>query len=464
MQAGPISVLVAGLLTASPVGGPGPAPQAPETRAAPTRPADWTAESDQAGALFGSVRSAGDVNADGYDDVIVGAPRYQNGQFYEGRAFVYLGSAGGLSSTASWTAESDQIGAYFGESVSGAGDVNGDGYGDAIVGAPYFDDGQTDQGRAFLYLGSASGLNPLPDWTAEPDQAEASFGSVRSAGDVNADGYDDVIVGAPGYTHGQAGEGRAFVYLGSPSGLSPTPDWTAEPDQSGAYFGLSVDTAGDVNADGYDDVIVGALHYHHGQTDEGRAFVYFGSAAGLGLTPGWIAESDQAGAYFGFSVGGAGDVNGDGYGDAMVGAPDYDHGQTDEGRAFVYQGSAAGLSPTPDWTAESNQPGSFFGGSVAATGDVNGDGYGDAIVGADEYNDGQTDEGRTYAYTGSAFGLGSRPEITESNQANATYGGSLGTAGDVNADGFADVIVGAGHYDHGQTDEGVAFATYGPPA
>ena len=97
-------------------------------------------------------------------------------------------------------------------------------------------------------------------------------------------------------------------------------NWTAESNQASAYFGHSVSTAGDVNGDGYSDVIVGAINYDNGQTDEGRAFVYYGSASGLSASANWTAESDQASAYFGYSVSTAGDVNGDGYSDVIVGA------------------------------------------------------------------------------------------------------------------------------------------------
>src|SRR6185436_13503605 len=97
------------------------------------------------------------------------------------------------------------------------------------------------------------------DWIAEGNQSFAGFGvSVATAGDDNGDGYADVIVGASAYSNGQTGEGRAFVYHGSPAGLATAPDWTAEGEQQGASFGISVGTAGDVNGDGYDDVIVGA--------------------------------------------------------------------------------------------------------------------------------------------------------------------------------------------------------------
>src|SRR5206468_1844262 len=121
-------------------------------------------------------------------------------------------------------------------------------------------------------VGSASGLATSPAWTAESNQANAQFGSaVATAGDVNGDGYADVIVGASLFDNGETYEGRAFVYLGSASGLVTSPVWTAESDQAGALFGSSVATAGDVNGDGFSDVIVGASSYDNGQTNEGRA-------------------------------------------------------------------------------------------------------------------------------------------------------------------------------------------------
>ncbi|TMQ70382.1 MAG: hypothetical protein E6K81_12770, partial [Candidatus Eisenbacteria bacterium] len=427
-----------------------------------TTPA-WTAESDQASALFGfSVATAGDVNGDGYSDVIIGALFYDNGQINEGRAYVYLGSASGLAATPAWTAESNQSGAFFGNSVASAGDVNGDGYSDVIVGAYAFQNGEVEEGRAFVYLGSASGLATAPAWTAESDQENARFGySVATAGDVNGDGYSDVIVGAYQFTNGQSFEGRAYIYLGSASGLATGAGWTAESNQVAAHFGSSVATAGDVNGDGYSDVIVGAEYYDNGQIDEGGAFVYLGSASGPATTAAWTAETDQASAY-GFSVATAGDVNGDGYSDVIIGAYAYSNGQTNEGRAFAYLGSASGLATTAAWTAESDQASASFGWSVATAGDVNGDGYSDVIVGARDYNNGQTSQGRAYVYLGSASG----PSTTyawngESNQASALFGYSVATAGDVNGDGYSDVIVGAVLYDNGQADEGRAYVYLG---
>jgi len=426
--------------------------------------AAWTAESDQTYAEFGiSVASAGDVNGDGYSDVIVGAYGYNNGEQNEGRVFVYQGSSLGLANTAAWTAESDQTLAYFGISVASAGDVNGDGYSDVIVGAYYYDNGQTNEGRAYVYQGSSSGLANTADWTAESDQISAEFGrSVASAGDVNGDGYSDVIVGARRYDNGQTNEGRAYVYHGSSTGLANTAAWTAESDQTSAYFGLSVASAGDVNGDGYSDVIVGAFCYDNGESNEGRAFVYHGSSSGLAATAAWTAESNQGDAYFGNSVASAGDVNGDGYGDVIVGARYYQNGEAGEGRAYVYHGSSSGLAATANWTAESDQVDAYFGLSVASAGDVNGDGYSDVIVGAFCYDNGESNEGRAFIYHGSISGLAATANwIAESNQANAEFGYSVASAGDVNGDGYSDVIVGAYRYDNGEPDEGRAYVYHG---
>ncbi len=427
----------------------------------------WTAEGDQEYAFFGySVGTAGDVNGDGYSDVIVGAILYDNGQTDEGRAYVYLGGPAGPAASAGWTAESDQDSAWFGYSVGTAGDVNGDGYSDVIVGTPLYDNGQTDEGRAYVYLGGPSGLSASAAWTAEGDQAHANFGfSVGTAGDVNGDGYSDVIVGAIYYTNGQTDEGRAYVYLGGPSGLAVSPAWTAESNQAGALFGISVGTAGDVNGDGYSDVIVGAIYYTNGQDYEGRAYVYLGGPSGLSAAEGWTAESNQDYANFGQSVGTAGDVNGDGYSDIIVGAYRYDNGQTDEGQAYIYLGGSSGLAVSAAWTAESNQADAQFGVSVGAAGDVNGDGYSDVIVGAYGYDNGQTDEGRAYVYLGGPSGpLASAAWTAESDQAGAEFGLSVGTVGDVNGDGYSDVIVGALSFDNGQADEGRAYVYLGGPA
>lgn len=149
----------------------------------------------------------------------MGVSNYTNGETLEGAFFIYHGSATGIITTAAAMDESNQVNAQLGSSVSGAGDVNGDGYSDVIIGAPLYDNGETDEGIFVLYYGSASGISTTAAEMVESNQSGASFGqSVSGAGDVNRDGYSDVIVGASGYDNGQSNEGTAFVYLGNGGG------------------------------------------------------------------------------------------------------------------------------------------------------------------------------------------------------------------------------------------------------
>ncbi len=423
-------------------------------------------DSDQANAWLGySVAVAGDVNADGYSDVVVGAPMFDNGQSNEGRAFVLLGGAAGLAAAPVWTAEPDQAAAQFGYSVGGAGDVNADGFSDVLVGAPFFDNGQTNEGRAFLYSGGTGGPSAAAAWIAEPDQASAQFGgAVAGAGDVDSDGFDDVAIGSHLADNGQADEGRVFAYRGSATGLGAATAWAVESNQAAAQLGWSVAGGGDVNGDGFSDLLASANEFDNGQASEGGAFAWYGSAAGIGATASWTVESNQASAELGTDVACAGDVNGDGFADAAVGSRHFTNGQSLEGRAFAFHGSAGGLATVAAWTAESNQVTADFGLSLAGAGDVNGDGYDDLIVSAPTMDAGQIDEGLAFVYEGSPGGLATGAAWTaQSDQASAQFGHSVGGGGDVNGDGFSDVIVGAYQFDAGQSNEGRAVVYYGTP-
>ncbi len=429
-------------------------------------PEPWMAQGEGANNYFGySASAAGDVNGDGYADVIIGAYGYTSaGSPETGRAYVYHGSAGGARENADQTLTGSP-GSRFGYSVSAAGDVNGDGYADVMVGAPLYDGGQTDEGRAYVFHGSSSGANASADWAVESDQAGVRFGqAVNAAGDVDGDGYADVIVGAP-LSSGKQGEtewddaGRAYVYHGSPASLNTAAEWTAQGGASGDYLGNSLGTAGDVNGDGYADVIVSAHYYDGGYTNEGKVWVYYGAASGPDTY--WTAQGGQENAYFGYSAGAAGDVNGDGYADVIVGAHGHDGAQADTGKVYIYYGSAQGLS-SAGWTVEGDQGGAYFGYPVSSAGDVNGDGYADVLVGAHRYDSGQTDEGKVFVYYGRPCGPGATADWSaESDAANVYFGWALGTAGDVNRDGYADIVVGTYNYSNGQTREGRAWVYYG---
>jgi len=392
----------------------------------------WTASGEAMYGGFGySVATAGDVNGDGYSDVVVGAPSADD----DGKAYLFLGSASGLAATASWTASGEAADDFFGFSVATAGDVNGDGYSDVVVGAPSADD----DGKAYLFLGSASGLAATASWTAEGEATEYYFGcSVATAGDVNGDGYADVVVGAEG---NEGYFGKAYLYLGSASGPVATASWTAAGEDWGDYFGCSVAMAGDVNGDGYSDVVVGARRNDEAFSGAGKAYLYLGGASGLSATPSWTAVGEAAGDEFGCSVATAGDVSGDGYADVVVGAYDHDEAYNSAGKAYLYLGSASGLSAAASWTAAGEAADDYFGYSVATAGDVNGDGYADVVVGAR----GSTSEaGKATLYLGSASGLEATASWTAAGEAaDNFFGSSAATAGDVNGDGYADVVVGA---------------------
>ena len=461
----PIRLFAAVVVTALPASPALPVPAHHAARIVTTT--GWIGDADQPGASYGqSVASAGDVNGDGYDDILVGAPRYDHGETDEGQAFLYLGSATGPSPTPDWTAEGDAPGALFGAAVASAGDVNGDGFADVIVGAPGFVGPQAEAGRALVFLGSASGLAAAPAWIGQGDQAFAEYGaSVAAAGDVDGDGYGDILVGVPRHGQGLAGEGKVFVYFGAASGPNAHPGWTASGGQAGAHFGHSLAGIGDVNRDGWDDIVVGAPDEDHGETDEGRIAVFFGSAAGPSASPDWRAESDQAEAHFGASVASAGDVNGDGAPDIVVGAPFYEDHEEDDGHAFVYLGSLSGPEAIPGWVGECHQPFAGFGTSVSGVGDVNGDGFGDLLVGIPRHDEGRILQGAAYLFVGAAAApLLSYDSTTLGARESALFGTSAAAAGDVNGDGFADLLVGAPQDDDGESGEGRAFVSYGQPA
>ena len=393
----------------------------------------WTGE-DTAIAFGASVATAGDVNGDGYADVVVGAPYYSGNT---GRAYVYLGSAGGLETTPAATFTGEAANNYFGMSAATAGDVNGDGYADVVIGAFNYL-GAT--GRAYVFLGGAGGLATTAATTLTGEATSNRFGRpVATAGDVNGDGYADVVVGAKSYS---SGTGRAYVYLGGSGGLATTAATTLTGEATTNAFGASVATAGDVNGDGYADVVVGASEY---SSVTGRAYVFLGGASGLATTAATTLTGEAINNYFGESVATAGDVNGDGYADVVVGAYAY---SSSTGRAYVYLGGAGGLAATPATTLTGEAANHNLGGSVATAGDVNGDGYADLVLGAYRYSNGA---GRVYVLLGRASGLPSggvaaAASTTLTGGAMSYLGTSVATAGDVNGDGYADVVIGAYGY------------------
>jgi len=478
--------------------------------------ADWSYESDHIFDGLGfTVASAGDVNGDGYDDVIVGALFYglqgDGAVFVFHGSGTGLSATPDRSLVREQTA--DGINDWFGHAVA-SGDVNGDGYDDVIVGAPNArPDGPwlgggagAGFGAVEVYLGSASGLSATPDWRATT-WFSSWFGFSVAAGDVNGDGYADVIVGAPlrGPIPNPPENGAVGIWLGGParagdpSGLGP--DGVFDPelfiafgderedarvvtDAEDAWLGWSLavleDSSGMPTVVRHDDILVGAPQYTSNSPfgpPYGAAFIVDGiwlaenpdQDANVDVTylgaPERFTHSAVPYSSLGWAVGNAGDLNGDGRDDPIVGAPSYGDG----GHAFVWQRNTTSQSPTQAvWDVSVEAGFGNFGRAVAGAGDVNGDGYRDVVVVDRHFGTGSTSlEARVNLYLGSEGGLDTEPiwstETAEDGGLFSLFGPMVATsgAGDVNGDGYDDLVVGAPGYGNGQEGEGQVLVWYG---
>ena len=402
-----------------------------------------------------------------------------------------------------------------GWSVSSAGDVNADGYEDFLVGAPSSDlDGTgNNTGRAYVVFGSASGHNTvnLQDIedrvlvagkvkgfavTGETGGDELGV-SVTALGDINGDGVDDFAVGASlADTSNKGVNGSAYVVYGRANGDTDISAKNIRTDSSlgfvidgqanGDWAGSVVSNAGDVNGDGINDLLVTSQKSDVNGSDSGRAYVVFGSSTNINVEldqlgtsgKGFEIKGGRVGDHFGVSATGIGDINGDGFADLLIGANEVDGTNgSDVGAAYVVYGKVSSTAVdmasfqtgTDGFAIKGEVAWDTLGQSVAVIGDVNGDGINDFAIGAPQRNVGPAnDVGRTYV----VFGGANSTDITLADLEAGTggfvingvgdwdrSGQSVASVGDLNGDGLADMIIGASK--EGTNESGAAYVVFG---
>ena len=435
--------------------------------------AHGTMVGEKAGSHAGwSVAGLGDVNGDGFDDVAVGSWQDDTGGEYAGAVSIFYGPVLGAINLN--RADAKLVGAHPGDhagwAVSAAGDINRDGFADILVGGYGAGVGA---GAAWIVFGPVDGQRSLADADVRilGDQPYDYAGiSVAGAGDLNSDGYPDIAIGAYGVDSPQyADVGAVYIFHGPLMGVRSVNSADATLLGSGPsdWFGYTVAAAGDATGDGRADLLVGAPGETRDGPDTGAAYVFRGDMGAM-MTAGGaharlrgIDTNDRAGA----SVA-AGDLNGDGISDVVVGAWGSDVGSADAGAAFILYGPVSGLISleTADATIAGASPGDAFGFAVDVAEDINGDGLADVLLGALQNDAGGPDSGSAYVFYGPVAGKGSasQADVTLVGEVYADRaGGSVASGGDTDGDGYGDLLIGAHGNDSGGSDSGAAYLVCG---
>jgi hypothetical protein len=362
-----------------------------------------------------AVARAGDLDGDGVQDLIVGAPYSSLGVTVGGMARAYSGKTGAVLHT--WLGAT--VGGMYGWSVSAAGDANNDGIDDVAIGEPAASPG----GKVHIYSGSTYALIV----TRSGLSGENNGMSVGGGLDVNLDGYDDVLAGTT------AGNGKVRLYTGNPATIVFVLfTWTG--DAPADFFGRACASAGDLDNDGFGDVVVGAPLNDVNGSGAGQVRAFSGRTGHTPAIWSWYGDSGADG--LGESVAGAGDVDGDGWDDVIAGAPYDDDLGTDCGLARIWSGRTGAVIRT----LHGDAAWLYFGTSVAGLGDIDGDGLSEVAVGG-THGGGAYFKGAVRVFSGAT---GAEVYTIYGDPFDAyELGLSAAHAGDLNGDGRGDLIAGA---------------------
>lgn len=402
--------------------------------------------------LFGCMIACGDIDGDGYDDIVIGAGKYNNNQ---GRVYLFYGGPD-MDTIPDLIFEGEQEGDSF--VIVSCGDIDNDGYEDIVIVAFSYN---KNEGRAYLYWGSdRNSMDANPDKIFDGEAVENSWFGLSYPGpviyDIDNDGYGDIIFGAVWYPDDRTG--RAYLYYGNTKDLMDTSYdliFTGEnpKDQFGASIGC-----GDVDNDGYGDIIIGARSYPSGKPMQGRAYLYYGDKRdNMDAKADIIFDAEvKEPILFGQDIVCV-DQNKDGYDDILIGAQEY---KERHGRAYLFNGDKRqNLDTIPDKIFDGEIENSDYAFAILC-GDIDGDNNNDIVIGADAFRD---HVGRAYLYWGSELsGLKPKPGRIFIGEHSGDWLSQMMACGDVNNDGYDDLIIGADGYKAG-SEQGRAYLYYGGP-